>query len=223
MVSMLVFYARMNDHGLASLYAFLLNWLFFNVAAPLPYTSYAAPIWPSYAGYFEPSLANYLTRPVSFGLTVLVCGLLAAVVLLRKSARPVMTAALALVLGLLAYTLVRAAFFFVFNPAEALQFSPAAVLAHLLLFAMLLAAVEFSGKRLVLAAIAALLLMTNSTFIFLTNTGFVPLPQQQEAPAQPFHQQPAPQQDQPAPQPQPLPPEQQAPQQQVQPSTPQSN
>jgi hypothetical protein len=183
----------MNDHGTESLYAFGLNWLFFNVAAPAPYANYATPIWPFYAGFFEPSLANYLSRPVTFGLSVLACVLLAAALAYRKTARTAATGPWPLALALLAYTLVRATFFFIFNPPEALQFSPAVTLAHLLLLAMLFARAEFPGKRLGLAVLAALLLMTNSTFIFLANTGFVPLPQQQnqqQFQQQPFQQQP---------------------------------
>jgi hypothetical protein len=191
MVSMLLFYASANDHGPASLYAFLLNWLFFNVAAPSPFANYATPIWPNYAGYFEPSLANYLSRPVTVALTILACGLAMAALFLRRGTRPAPIFPLPpLVFALLAYTIARATFFFLFNPAEALQFSPAVVLAHILLLAIGLAGAEFQGKRLGLGLIAALLLMTNSTFIFLANTGVVPLPQQQDQIQQ---QQPQPQ------------------------------
>lgn len=187
MVSMLLYYAGVNDHGPESLHAFLLNWLFFNIAAPAPYANYAAPIWPQYAGFFEPSLANYLSRPVTVGLTILVCGLLVAATFLRRRPRPAAAGLWPLVAALLAYTLVRGTFFFVFNPPEALQFSPATTLAHLLLIGIFFAGAEFRGKRIGLAALAALLLMTNSTFIFLANTGIVPVPQPQQ---QPFQQQP---------------------------------
>jgi hypothetical protein len=173
--SMLMFYVGMSDHGLESLYAFLLNWFCFNIAAPSHEAVYAAPIWPQYRGYFEPALLGYLDRPVTVALSLLVLGMTVAAVWFRRRAQ--VPVAGAIVLALAAYTLARGAFMFLFNPTEALLFSPAVTLAHLLILAIALNGAEFRGKRAALIALALLLLLTNSTFIFLSNSGFVPMPQ----------------------------------------------
>lgn len=68
---MLLFYAGLSDHSMASLHNFSLNWLFFNIAAPAQDALYSIPIWPHYRGYFEPSLVNYLFRPVTVALIVM--------------------------------------------------------------------------------------------------------------------------------------------------------
>ncbi len=70
-----------------------------------------------------------------------------------------------IVLGLLAYSLMRGTFFFVFDPPEPLLFSSSVTLAHMLMFGMLFAAANFPGKRTVLAAFAVLLFATNQAFI----------------------------------------------------------
>jgi hypothetical protein len=174
--SMLLFYIGMNHHGPDSLYSFILNWLFFNIAAPSHEAAYATPIWPYYRGYFEPALLGYLDRPVTVALSLLVCGLMIAVVYFRRGPQTA-SGARVIALAFVAYTLARAVFFFLFNPPEALLFSPAVTLAHLLVLAIVFAGANFPGKRSALLALAILLLLTNSTFIFLSNTGVVPVPQ----------------------------------------------
>jgi hypothetical protein len=71
----------------------------------------------------------------------------------------------AILIALGAYTLLRGAFFFVFNPREPLLFSPAVTLAVLLMAAGPLAASEFPAKRVLLSAVAVLLFVTNGAFI----------------------------------------------------------
>jgi hypothetical protein len=70
-------------------------------------------------------------------------------------------------LALLAYALVRAAFFFVFNAKENMLFSPSATLAHLLLLAIPFAATSLPerAKVTLLALLAALLFVNNGRFI----------------------------------------------------------
>lgn len=174
--SMLLFYIGINDHGPDSLYSFILNWLFFNIAAPSHEAAYATPIWPQYRGYFEPALPGYLDRPVTVALSLLVCGLMIAAVCFRRGVQTA-SGTRVVALALAAYTLARAAFFFLFNPPEALLFSPAVTLAHLLILAIVFAGANFPGKRSALLALAILLLLTNSTLMFLANTGLVPVPQ----------------------------------------------
>ena len=73
----------------------------------------------------------------------------------------------AIVLALLAYALVRATFFFIFNGKENMLFSPSVTLAHLLLLAIPFAATRLPEKAKVtlLALIAAALFVNNGLFI----------------------------------------------------------
>lgn len=161
-LSMLLYYIARNTHDLATLYAFTANWLFFNLAAP----SATAPLWdmPPMRGYFEPSMMNYLRAPASAALAAAACAVAVLAVLSRtRRALPAGSGALLAALG--AWSLVRAAFFFLFNPAEPLLFSPAVTLSHLLIVAIPLAAVTLPVKRPLLAAVAVLLLIVNGAFM----------------------------------------------------------
>jgi hypothetical protein len=163
-LGMLLFYMAKNSHGAADLYAFLVNWLFFNIAAPTAHAHLWVSGLPGMGSYFEPALANYLASPASAALVALLGAALAAGLLSRRPVeRP--GAAAGMTAALLAYTLLRAAFFFIFNPREPLLFSPAVSLAHLLMVAMLLAAWQVPAKRTLLALAAALLLVSNGAFI----------------------------------------------------------
>ena len=70
-----------------------------------------------------------------------------------------------ILLGLAAYSLVRGAFFYTFNPFEPLLFSPAVTLAHMLMIGIPFTASHFPAKRLLLAVLAVLLLVNNGAFI----------------------------------------------------------
>jgi hypothetical protein len=161
---MLIYYVSQNDYSPASLYAFVINWLFFNIAAPTPHASYAVPIWPQYRGFFEPSLVNYFLSPVSAALVAVVGIIVAISVLPRYRAGPVNNA-YPLVWALLAYSLVRGAFFLLFDPPEPLLFSSAVTLAHLLMIAIPFAASTFPHKGSLIWAFAVLLAVTNGTFM----------------------------------------------------------
>jgi len=163
-VSMLVHYLTQNDLGWASLTTFLLNWLFFNVAAPALATSHALPAQPGYTAYFEPALGGYFASPVSAALLLLLVAIPVASLLPRlRGDRP---ADLAGILpALAAYAFVRGAFFFLINPGESMLFASGATLAHLLLVGMPLAASRLPAKRETLVALALLLLVVNGTFI----------------------------------------------------------
>ena len=157
---MLLYYLAKNDYSAASLYAFVLNWLLFNIAAPTP----TATLWPQAGGYFEPSFAAYFAAPLSTALIVALAAMIVVSVLPRYRA-PSIGMASGLLLPLAAYTLIRAALFFFFNPAEPLLFSPAVTLAHWLILLVPFAASRFPAKRSLLAVVAALLIMTNAGFM----------------------------------------------------------
>jgi len=161
-ISMLIFYVTINDFSAATLYAFLVNWIFFSVAAP----SVVASLKPADEDtrYFEPVLASYFSSPVSTALALLFAAMLAACVLPQYRRNGIGGLGGVLV-GLLAFALLRGAFFFIVNPVECFLFSPGITLAHLLIFSIPFAASSFAGKRVLLAAFAVLLFSVNSSFI----------------------------------------------------------
>src|SRR5262249_38529280 len=150
-----------NDFSAATLYYFMVNWLFFNIAAPTLYAVELFPQWPN-NGYFEPVLANYFSSPVSTGLVALFGVMLLASVLPRYRARSDGTGIL-LALGV--YALLRGAFVFIVFPSECLLFSSGATLAHMLMICVPFAASGFPAKRALLAGLAMLLFITNGAFI----------------------------------------------------------
>ncbi len=161
--SMFLHYISNNDFSAASFYSFVLNWLFFNIAAPTAHATHAVAAWPDYKGFFEPALANYLSTPVSVGLVALFGLMIIAGVLCRGHGKGATTG---IIVALMTYALVRGLFFFIFNPAEPLLFSPAVTLAHLLVIGIPFAASTFPAKRTLLAMFATLLFVCNSVFIF---------------------------------------------------------
>jgi hypothetical protein len=163
-LSMLLFYVSQNDFSLATFYSFIVNWLFFSVAAPTLETSLAPAAWPEYTAYFEAAVGGYLSSPITAALVALFAVMAVAGVLPRCRAESDRSR-IALVLGLLAYALLRGAFWFVVNPSECLLFSSGTVLAHILILAILFAGSKLPGKRALLAACALLLVVTNGTFI----------------------------------------------------------
>lgn len=163
-VGLLIKYILRNDYSAAHLYSFVIHWLFFNIAAPTPDALYGIPATATYKGYFVPSLASYLSSPVSAGLIVLIGAALVAGSLRRYRAEWSGDAK-ALVWALVAYTVLRGVFFFIFNPGEPLLFSPAVTLAQMLVLGIPFAAARLPAKRALLAAVAALLFAINGAFI----------------------------------------------------------
>jgi hypothetical protein len=163
--SMLVHYISQNQYSAESLYEFGIRWLFFSVAAPSPTARYDADASVNFGGDFEPLLANYLSSPVSAALVVLFCAMLVVGMLPRYREKGPTACMPGVLLALAAYALLRGAFFLVFIPHECILFSASAVLAHLLLITIPFAASSFPWKQHVLAGFAALLFITNLTFI----------------------------------------------------------
>lgn len=161
--SMFWFYVGITSHSWTALYGFMLNWLFFNIAAPTA-TAYAStPEWSGYFGYFEPSFMNYFNTLVSTSLVGLT-GLM-AVTSLAPGWRSEGPAPGGIIWPLMAYSSIRALFFFIFNPPEVMLFSSAATLPHLVLLLAPFAASKFPAKTSALLAFAALLFATNLRFM----------------------------------------------------------
>lgn len=161
-LSMLIFYVLESERSLFRLYAFLLDWLFFNIAAPV-----ASPQWvfPPYGGYFDPALVHYRELPASAGAIFLLYSML--LVWGVPAWRPaVPNGVRAFLLGVAAFGCLRTVFFLVFNPEEPLLFSPSSTLAHLLLMIVPFALSSLPARGLLLAAVAGLLYLGNGAFIF---------------------------------------------------------
>jgi hypothetical protein len=162
-LSMLIFYVADNDFSAVTLYSFLVNWLFFNVAAPTPITSHVFPQWP-YDKYFEPVLTHYFSSPVSSSLVVLFGVIMVATVLPRYRAKGCNDLT-AVMLALGAYAIVRGMFFLVVYPKECLLYASGVTLAHMLMIGIPLTASRFPAQRWVLMACALLLFIVNGRFI----------------------------------------------------------
>jgi len=162
-VSMLMYYIAINKFDGWAVYYFLVNWLFFNIAAPTPELSVVFPNWPANK-YFAPVLANYFASPVTTALVVLFVAMVVASVLPHyRTGR--LSAHTSILLGLLGYSLLRGTFFFVVYPYECLLFSSGATLAHMLLVFLPFATSDVPAKGGLLAAFALLLFVTNGVFI----------------------------------------------------------
>jgi hypothetical protein len=162
--SMLVHYITQNDYSLAALYAFAVRWLFFSIAAPSPDGSHHADPAINYGGDFEVALGHYFASPISASLVVLF-GIVLWASLARRYRASGLGDLTGVMLGLAAFALGRGIFFLAFIPNESMLFSSSVTLAHLLLIAIPFTASSFPWKRSVLAGIAALLFITNASFI----------------------------------------------------------
>jgi hypothetical protein len=161
---MLLHYISQNQYTAASVYEFAIRWLFFSIAAPSPTARHDADASINYGGDFEPLLANYLSSPVSAILVVLF-GVMLLVSVLPRYRGKAAACLPGVLLALAAYALLRGVFFLVFIPYECMLFSASVVLAHLLLIAVPFTASSFPRKQHLLAGVAALLFITNLTFI----------------------------------------------------------
>ena len=165
-LSMLIFYLTQNDFSWTSLYGFLANWLLFSIAAPTVQTTFAAlPEWPQFQGFFERSLANYFSSPVS-GALVVVFGVMLAASLAVLTRREKMDLPFAgVLLGLLTYALLRGGFYYSVNTRECFLYASGTTLPHLLMIGTLFAASNFPAKQSLLYSCALLLFITNGTFV----------------------------------------------------------
>jgi hypothetical protein len=161
--SMLMYYMAINTFDSWAVYYFLVNWLFFNMAAPTPVLSTVFFNWPANK-YFPPVLANYLSSPVTTVLVVLFIVMVVASLLPRYRKGSV-SAHSSVLVALLAYAVLRGTFFFVVYPYECMLFSSGVTLAHMLLVFLPFAASDVPGKGGFLTALAVLLFVTNGTFI----------------------------------------------------------
>ncbi|HKJ61689.1 MAG TPA: hypothetical protein VKA94_06795 [Hyphomicrobiales bacterium] len=162
---LLLTFAALGDHGIASWLGFALNWMLFSLAAPASNADYSYAIWEDYHGYFEPSVLNYFGNGATGLFLVMLCIMLATVVIYRRS--DAKTASLQpLLIGLAAYSLIRSILFFVFIPAEALLYTPPVILAHLLILFCFFIYSDAPYKKPVLYTFVAALFISNMRFLF---------------------------------------------------------
>lgn len=161
--SMFWHYVAINFYDFASVYWFVINWLFFNFAAPAHDALAASPQWPEFDMYFEPSMANYFTNPISAALMVLLAGTIIApwVPAWRGPPSPFRP----ILIAMAGFTMLRAGFFLIFNPAEAMLFSPAVTLPHLMIVLIPFLNSHAPAKRPVLIGMIWLLFLTNVRFM----------------------------------------------------------
>lgn len=163
-LSMLLFYLDDNDFSWSTTATFLQNWLFFNIAAPTRSVTHAFPQWPTYYAFFAPGLGGYLSTPWAV-LLALSGGAIAVGWITAMRWGSHLGLVKGLLLGLVAYGIVRGAFFYIFNPNECLLFSPSVTLAHLILIGVPFSASRIPGKPGLLGLVAVLLLINNGVFI----------------------------------------------------------
>jgi len=160
---MLMYYIAINKFDSWAVYYFLVNWLFFNIAAPTPVLSVVFSNWPANK-YFAPVLANYFSSPVTTALVLLFVAMVVASVLPRfRTGR--LSPHTSILLGLLGYAVLRGMFFFVVYPYECLLFSSSVTLAHMLLVFLPFTTSDAPAKEWLLGAFALLLFVTNGVFI----------------------------------------------------------
>ncbi|MBO0765385.1 MAG: hypothetical protein J2P50_12460 [Hyphomicrobiaceae bacterium] len=164
-LSMLLYYVTQNRYGLGTVVDFVVRWLFYSIAAPALDAGHGART--DYAGDYGPdvTVGSYFSSPISAGMAILFGAIVAACVLPRYRRACRDTALAGMSQALIAYALLRAAFFFAVYPGECLIFSASTTLAHMLLLAMPFTASAFPRKEALLAAFAALLFVVNATFI----------------------------------------------------------
>lgn len=158
--ALLIHYVTKFKYSLAKFHDFGANWFFFNLVAPTPHALW----WPQSGGYFEPSVAAYRASPIAMMAVVIIAMMIVAGSIAAARGAS-FGAADGLLLPLAAYAIVRAAFFIIFVPDEALLFSPAATLAHWLILLVPFAASRLPAKGLVLSILAICLFVTNAGFI----------------------------------------------------------
>lgn len=159
-LELFLFYLSEGYRDAGVLYSFVINWLFFNLAAPTA----DAPHWVP-PGFFEPALANYLASPASAALVALfVVMVIAGASAWRQAA--IGSDSKAIIAALLVYVALRGAFFFLFRPPEPLLFATSVTLALTLVIALPFLASNIPAKRTAVWAAAGLLLITNGAFIF---------------------------------------------------------
>ena len=157
---LLLHYIMKQSYSLPKLHDFVANWFFFNLVAPTPFAQW----WPVTGGYFEANVAAYRWSPIAMTTVLVVAAMIAASLLPRVRAASLGPAG-GLLLPLAVYALVRAAFFIIFVPDEALLFSPAVTLAHWLIVLVPFTASRFPAKGGLLAALCVLLIATNASFM----------------------------------------------------------
>ncbi len=135
------------DHGILEP---LLNYLFFCLAAPNAETTYANSLFPTYFGFFQPSLVDYFKSP--FGIPFLVL-YLAPLWFLRTSGIN------RILLAFMAFLAVRFVAILFFNPGEAIIYTSVVVLPILAFIFNLMEKSDFKFKT------------THATLLFLTIAG----------------------------------------------------
>ncbi|QYK44467.1 MAG: hypothetical protein KF794_11905 [Xanthobacteraceae bacterium] len=158
------FYYLIHEYSIANLHIYLINFFFFNIAAPAPVADYMFNKWPMHPFYFEPALGNYLRFPAQTAVVVLFLFILAGTLWALWRRMLPKDVAICLI-AVAAYVLLRCSFFYFIHPLEGMLFSNSASLANLLLLCIPFALSQLPRKQLLLGAFALALILCNGIFI----------------------------------------------------------
>jgi hypothetical protein len=170
-LSMFFYNLAQNHYDLPTLYAFIVRWFFFAIAAPESFGAHWANPDIKYGGDFRPALSTYLSSPLSIAVAVMAGVMLVACLLPRRSDSRQHELS-GFLLALLAYASLRAVFFFIFVPMESFLFTSSVTLAHMLMIAIPFSASRLPAKPILLLVFAGLLFAMNGSFI----AGYYSLP-----------------------------------------------
>ena len=121
--------------------------------------------WPAYHAFFVPGFGGYLASPWGAALAM-IAGVLASASLGPRGTSRCRGLAGGVIVGLLAFVIVRGAFFYLFNPNECLLFSPSVTIPHLMLIGVPFVASALPYKSAILGLGGLMLFINNAIFIF---------------------------------------------------------
>lgn len=136
----------------------VLNLSFFSVAFPSSSTHYAAPLFPEYEGYFEPSLSRYFHHLLPCLSLLLIFFASYKSVQAFKRTNPFFS------LGLLFYVLIRMGLVFFYNPVEAFLYSEPMILPVVLLISYGLLTSPLSRDKYIFWLLICLVFLNNLHF-----------------------------------------------------------
>jgi len=133
-----------------------LNFFFFSIGAPSPTVTYATAKFPSYVGFFEPSILTYASHPFSVTFASAYFALM-SFIRLRYVSR--------MLVAVVAFVAIRFALVVAFNPGEAILYTPVSTLSLLLILFLFLEKSQFPYKSTFATILFISVVLTNSRFM----------------------------------------------------------
>ncbi|MBX2806908.1 MAG: hypothetical protein KTR19_13120 [Hyphomicrobiales bacterium] len=158
-LKLLLYYMADSKWNLEQIYIFILKWVLFSFVAP---TSTIVSYY-NEGGFFEPTFLSYFTAAGPALLIIAVTIMVAACLVPGRGTTH--SRHTPLLLALAAYSLLRGVFFFIWYSSEPLLQSAPVLSAHMLILLICFTASSFPYKHSLLSAFAAVLFVSNATFI----------------------------------------------------------